>query len=77
MVVTLPDFKPHLFIPKFDFIYKIWMTTFEIEDAKKAYPDFEVHYNDELEEFVKNHGKRLIYINKGVNSDSGLETLVP
>lgn len=77
MVVTLPDFTPHLFIPKFDFIYKIWMTTFDLEDAKKTYPDFEIHYNDELETFVKQHGKRQVYINKGVNSDSGLSTLVP
>lgn len=53
MVVTLPEFTPHLFIPKFDFIYKIWMTTFDLEDAKKTYPDFEIHYNDEIEAFVK------------------------
>jgi len=53
------------------------MTTFELEDAKKTYPDFEVHYNDEIEEFVKTHGNWKVYINKGVNSDSGLTTLVP
>lgn len=53
MVVTLPDFTPHLFIPKFDYIYKIWMKTFDKEDAETMYPDFTIHYNDELEEFVK------------------------
>jgi len=77
MVVTLDDKKPHLFIPKFDYIYKIWMKTFDKEEAEKTYPDFDIHYNDELESFVKEHSKGNIFINKGVNSDSGHGTLVP
>jgi Xaa-Pro dipeptidase len=77
MVVTLPDFTCHLFIPKFDYIYKIWMKTFEIEDALSTYPDFKIHFNDELEQFVKERSKGTIYVNKGVNSDSGLTTLHP
>ena len=37
----------------------------------------EIYYVDQLDQFLKDHSPETIFVNKGVNSDSGLTTCVP
>ena len=37
----------------------------------------QVYYTDEMEQYFKDTQPDIIYLNKGVNSDSGLTTLLP
>ena len=75
--VLLDLYKDHtiLFIPRLDNLYKIWMTVMTKEEFS-AYYDLEVRYIDELEEAIKQLDG-ILYLNDGINSDSGLKTTLP
>ena len=75
--IDLASQKTYLFITKMDEIYKIWMKVLSIEEIEEIYPDFEVMYMDDLENWLKETKPSVVYINHGVNSDSGLETTIP
>lgn len=64
-----------LFIPRLDNLYKIWMTVMTKEESAIFY-ELEVRYIDELDETLKNFNGTL-FLNEGVNSDSGLKTILP
>ena len=64
-----------LFIPRLDNLYKIWMTVMTKEESA-AYYELEVRYIDELDEFLKKFNGTL-FLNDGVNPDSGLKTILP
>ena len=48
----------------------------DLEDVKKKF-GVEAHHVEELEDFIKIKQPGKVYINTGINSDSGLSTLVP
>jgi len=54
------------------------MTVLDTEQYKAKYPLIdEIHYVDEMEDFLKTHDPIVVYVNSGVNSDSGLKTDCP
>jgi len=60
-------------VPKLDNFYKIWMTAPSIEDYKIRYPLIDdIRYTDEIESYFKERQPKTIYLNNGINSDSGL-----
>jgi len=76
------DFKNEhaiLFVPTPNNLYKIWMTVHTKEDFEKKY-EMEVRYISELEEFLVTDcaaTSATVFVNLGVNSDSGLTTQIP
>ena len=77
-IIDFKENKTYLFAPKLDNIYKIWMTTMSKEELKAKYTGVdEICYTDEIEDVLKAIKPDVIYLNKGINSDSGLTTLVP
>ncbi len=64
-----------LFVPRLDNLYKIWMNVLTKEDASQFY-QVEVRYVDEIEETLKSF-QGTLFLNDGVNSDSGLKTILP
>lgn len=75
--IDIANEKTYLFYPKMDSVYKIWMKIKSDEDMKELYPDFEIKYTSELEQWVKDFNPAKIYVNAGVNTDSGLHTTIP
>lgn len=69
--------KAILFVPKLDNLYKIWMTVMTKEDYATKY-EIEVRYIEELQEYMTTHCKAAdnatVFVNRGVNSDSKLQT---
>jgi len=74
--IDISEEKVYLFFPNFSEIYKIWFKVLSTEEIRSLYPDFEIFYMNDLEQWVKDFAPSQIFINKGVNSDSGLDTLV-
>lgn len=71
--------KAILFVPKLDNLYKIWMTVLTLEDYAAKY-ELEVRSLTELQEFMATEcssSNTTVYVNLGVNSDSGLVTQIP
>lgn len=69
--------KVVLFMPKLDNFYKIWMTTLSKEEFKAKYTTVdEIYYTDEIEQYFKDNQPDTVFLNKGVNSDSGLNTMI-
>ena len=76
-VIDFQNEKAILFLPKLDNYYKIWMTVLDLEGYKQKYPLIEdIQFTDSIEEFFKNHKPETVFINGGVNSDSGLKTML-
>lgn len=76
-VIDFHNEKSVLFVPKLDNYYKIWMTLMTLDDMKKKYPLIdEIYYTDDLEAYFKKQVPEMVYVNKGVNSDSGLTTMI-
>lgn len=69
--------KAYLFVPKMDDLYKIWMKVLSLEELRELYPDFEILYMHDLESWLKGKNPSTVYVNHGVNSDSGNATLIP
>jgi len=68
-----------LFVPKLDNLYKIWMTVMTKEDFAEKY-GMEVCHVSELPAYLKDNCTDVsttVYVNEGVNSDSGLTTDTP
>ena len=68
--------KTTIFVPKWDQMYKIWMTILEIEEFQKIY-QVEVKYIPDMEQYVRDLAPTKVFLNCGVNSDSGLQSLIP
>jgi len=75
--IDLSSHKTYLFVPKMDDLYKIWMKVLTIEEVSEKYPDFEVLFNPDIENWLKETNPSVVYINAGINVDSGLHTLLP
>ena len=70
--------KSYLFVPRQDNSLKIWMTVLSHEEWKKKYSLIDnILYVDQIEESLKSLNPDIIFLNQGVNSDSGLTTMVP
>lgn len=67
-----------LFVPRTNNLDKIWMTVMSAQDFKAKY-EIEVCYIDDLtaEITAKCGSNATVYVNKGINSDSKLETQIP
>lgn len=77
-VIDFANEKTILFVPRLDNFYKIWMTAPTIEEWSKRYHMIdELRYTDEMEAFFAEQQPDYIFLNKGVNSDSGLTTDIP
>ena len=76
-VIDIENQKTYLFFPKLDDIYKLWMKVPSQKEIEELYPDFEHKFLEELEQWVQEFNPSKVYINKGVNSDSGLTTTIP
>lgn len=74
-LIDLNENKAILFVPKLDNMYRIWMN-FESKEAIEAKYGVEVRFMDELEATIASYNGTL-YVNQGVNSDSGLTTQIP
>ena len=71
-VIDFEHEKVILFVPKLDNYYKIWMTVMDKEGYKTKYDILdEVHYCDEMEAWFAKRQPTTVYVNQGVNSDSG------
>ena len=72
--------KAILFVPKLDNMYKIWMTVLTKEEYAAKF-ELEVRYVDELQEYMAttcaSSTGTTVYVNRGVNSDSKLTTMIP
>ena len=71
--------KAIIFAPKLDPLYQIWMTVLTLEDYAAKY-ELEVRNITELPEFMATEcpsSNTTVYVNHGVNSDSGLVTQIP
>ena len=69
--------KTILFVPQLDNLYMIWMTVYTKEDLAAKY-NMEVRYLSELTAYLNEERKpETIYVNRGVNTDSGLTTATP
>ena len=69
--------KATLFIPRLDEFLKIWITVMDKEAYEKKYPLIDsVQYVDTMEEFFNNLKPETVFVNLGVNSDSGLTTMI-
>jgi Xaa-Pro dipeptidase len=75
--VDIENEKVYMFYPRMDEVYKIWMKVLNEDEIKELYPDFELKYVDELEQWVADFKPEKVYTNNGINSDSGLATVVP
>jgi len=74
-VIDFTNERTILFIPRLDELYEIWMEVLKIDEAKKKYDMIdEIRFVDELESYFKDAQPDTVYVNKGVNSDSGLTT---
>jgi Xaa-Pro dipeptidase len=70
--------KTILFLPKLDNEYKIWMTVLNLDQYKEKYPLVdEIIFTSDIEKWMTEQAPDCIFVNKGVNSDSGLTTCVP
>ncbi|CDW86992.1 peptidase d [Stylonychia lemnae] len=73
------DFKNEeatLFIPKLENIYKIWMTVPTVEFCEKRF-DIKTRYIEDLPSYLAEKSPEKIYINSGINTDSGVANLLP
>ena len=68
--------KAILFAPRLDNLYKIWMTVKDSAQMTSHY-EIETKYIDEMEVFISENYNGLMYVNEGVNSDSGITTQIP
>jgi Xaa-Pro dipeptidase len=68
---------PTLFVPKMSNLYKIWMTVLSAEDFKEKYGIEDVRYTEEMEKWLKERKPSKIYINGGINTDSGIPNIIP
>ena len=69
--------KSTLFIPRNDEFLKIWMTVMDKEAYQKKYPLIDnVEYIDTMEEYFNASKPETVFVNLGVNSDSGLTTMI-
>lgn len=79
-IIDFNNKRPILFVPKPNELYKIWMTVLSREDFEKKY-EIEIRYVTELEEFLATEcsptKEATVFVNFGVNSDSGLTTQIP
>jgi Xaa-Pro dipeptidase len=76
-VIDIENDKTTVFFPQMDEIYKIWMDVRSNEELLDLYPDFEIKFVDDLEQWIKDLNPSQIFINSGINTDSGLNTVVP
>lgn len=52
------------------------MTVLSLEDFKKKYPLIdEIHYVEDMELYFEKHMPQCVYVNSGVNCDSGIASL--
>jgi len=72
-VIDFANEKSILFVPNPNVFYKIWMTVLNKEDFQQKYPLIdEIRYVDELETFFATQMPETVFVNGGINSDSGL-----
>jgi Xaa-Pro dipeptidase len=77
-IIDFTNEKTILFLPKMDNTYKIWMTVWTLPEFKERYNLVdEIYFVEHLEQFIKEHNPATIFVNSGVNSDSGLKTCIP
>ena len=61
-----------LFIPKLPAEYAVWMGDIKTkEEFKKHYEVDEVHFVEEIEDFLSKNDTKLLYLIQGLNTDSG------
>jgi Xaa-Pro dipeptidase len=76
-VLDIDTGKPVLFVPRTSNLYKIWMTVLSKEDFQAKYEVADVHYVDEMQAWLAERKAARVYLNAGVNSDSGMENMLP
>ena len=77
-VIDFENEKAIVFMPKLDNYYKIWMTVLTTDEYKRKYPLLdEIRFTETMEDFFKEHQPETVFVNLGVNSDSGLKTDIP
>jgi Xaa-Pro dipeptidase len=74
-LIDLAQEKAILFVPRLDNMYKIWMNFLTCQEMQDQY-GIEVRYLDELNTTLDSL-KGVMFVNQGVNSDSGLTTQIP
>lgn len=79
-IIDFANERAILFVPEPNVLYKIWMTVMAKQDYEQKY-ELQVRYTSELEEFLATEcsptKEAIVFVNAGVNSDSGLTTQIP
>lgn len=57
-------------------MYKVFMPVYTKEDYEKTY-GMQTLYNGDMESFIEKLAPKVIFVNLGTNTDSGLKTLIP
>lgn len=68
---------PTLFVPRQSNLYKVWMTVLSREDYQKEHEIEDVRYAEEMQEWLQKRQAAKVYLNGGVNTDSGIENVIP
>jgi len=77
-VIDFDTEKVVLFVPKLDNYFKIWMTVLDLDGYKKKFNLIdEIYFVDEMEKWFADNKPEKVFVNLGVNTDSGLTTMVP
>jgi Xaa-Pro dipeptidase len=71
-IIEIDSGRQIIFIPRLPEDYKLWMIVESKEEFKQTHLFSEVYYLDELSSYLTTYQPSLIYLNSGVNSDSGL-----
>jgi len=66
-----------LFVPKMSNLNKVWMTVLSKEDIQKKYEIEDVVFVEDMETWLVERKAARVFINGGVNSDSGIENIIP
>ena len=75
-IIDFNNDKAILFAPRLNNLYKIWMTTMDAAQLSAHY-GIETRYLDEMEAYISQNLKGVMFVNEGVNSDSDLTTMIP
>ena len=77
-MIDFANEKSIVFVPEVDLVKKIWISTSSLEDLKKKYSSIdEFHYKSGMGSWFKYTKPDTMYLNTGINRNSGLNTIEP
>lgn len=71
-VVEVDTGRQVVFVPRIAEENKLWMKVETKQEVQESEQLDQVYYTDELETYFKEYQPNVVYLNKGINTDSGL-----